>query len=178
MLGAMIINGSMKISTKRIKRDGVTLWFAGNNPRTPWYSKALGVFVVAYALNPIDLIPDFIPLLGYVDDVLLLPGLIWLTIKLLPPEVLAECRVQADDWMQTKGAKPQAVESVPFSSPCCAWPSARRPGFGYGRAFKSPLSSAPMTLTARPTFASGQASRPASLQRARLAGATPMTGRQ
>ncbi len=106
MLETMSISGSLKNWAKRIKRDGVTLWFAGKNPRTPWYAKALGVFVVAYALSPIDLIPDFIPVLGYVDDVLLLPGLIWLTIKLLPPDVLAECRVQADDWMQTKGAKP------------------------------------------------------------------------
>lgn len=106
MLETMSISGSIKMWAKRIKRDGVTLWFAGKNPRTPWYAKALGVFVVAYALSPIDLIPDFIPVLGYVDDVLLLPGLIWLTIQLLPPEVLAECRVQADDWMQTKGAKP------------------------------------------------------------------------
>ena len=54
------------------------------------------MFVVAYALSPIDLIPDFIPVLGYLDDVLLLPGLIWLTIKLLPPDVLQECRSQAD----------------------------------------------------------------------------------
>ena len=102
----MGINRSLQAWAKRIKRDGVTLWFAGKNPRTPWYAKALGLFVVAYALSPIDLIPDFIPVLGYVDDVLLLPGLIWLTIKLLPVEVLAECRAQADAWMVSKGAKP------------------------------------------------------------------------
>jgi len=59
----------LKTWAKRIKRDGVTLWFAGKDPRTPWYAKALGVLVVAYALSPIDLIPDFIPVLGYVDDV-------------------------------------------------------------------------------------------------------------
>lgn len=106
MLTPMSISGSLKTWAKRIKRDGVTLWFAGRNPRTPWYAKALGVFVVAYALSPIDLIPDFIPVLGYVDDVLLLPGLIWLAIKLLPPQVLAECRLQADEWMQTKGLRP------------------------------------------------------------------------
>jgi uncharacterized membrane protein YkvA (DUF1232 family) len=76
---------------------------------TPWYAKALGVFVVAYALSPIDLIPDFIPVLGYVDDVLLLPGLIWLAIKLLPADVLQECRVQADAWMQSQGKKPRSV---------------------------------------------------------------------
>ncbi|WP_440532143.1 YkvA family protein [Variovorax sp. YR566] len=104
----MRISDNLKTWAKRIKRDGVTLWFAGKNPRTPWYAKALGVFVVTYALSPIDLIPDFIPVLGYVDDVLLLPVLIWLTIRLLPPEVLAECRSQADEWMRTKGSKPSS----------------------------------------------------------------------
>jgi uncharacterized membrane protein YkvA (DUF1232 family) len=98
----------LKRWARRIKRDGVTLWFAGRDSRTPWHAKALGVFVVAYALSPIDLIPDFIPVLGYIDDVLLLPGLIWLTIRLLPKDVLAECRGQADAWMQTQGAKPSS----------------------------------------------------------------------
>lgn len=93
---------------KRVKRDGVTLWFAGKHPGTPWYAKAIGVFVVAYALSPIDLIPDFIPVLGYVDDVLLLPGLIWMAIKLLPPYVLSECREQADEWLKMKGSKPKS----------------------------------------------------------------------
>ena len=100
----------MEINTwaKRIKRDGVTLWFAGKHPLTPWYAKALGLFVVAYALSPIDLIPDFIPVLGYLDDVILLPVLIWLTVKLLPSEVLAQCRIQADEWMRVEGAKPRS----------------------------------------------------------------------
>jgi uncharacterized membrane protein YkvA (DUF1232 family) len=104
----MNISDNLKTWAKRIKRDGVTLWFAGKNPRTPWYAKALGVIVVAYALSPIDLIPDFIPLLGYVDDVVLLPGLIWLTIRLLPPEVLTESRDQAEEWMQRSGSKPSS----------------------------------------------------------------------
>lgn len=104
----MSISNNLKVWAKRIKRDGVTLWFAGQHPQTPWYAKALGMFVVAYALSPIDLIPDFIPVLGYLDDVLLLPGLIWLTIKLLPLDVLAECRHQADDWMQRTGSKPSS----------------------------------------------------------------------
>ena len=102
----MGISDTLKIWAKRVKRDGVTLWFAGKHPKTPWYAKALGLFVVAYALSPIDLIPDFIPVLGYVDDVLLLPGLIWLTLQLLPPDVLTECRGHADAWMQRQGAKP------------------------------------------------------------------------
>jgi uncharacterized membrane protein YkvA (DUF1232 family) len=91
---------------KRTKRDGVTLWFAGKHPETPWYAKALGLFVVAYALSPIDLIPDFIPVLGYVDDILLLPALILLTVKLLPTSVLTQCRLQADKWMAEKQSKP------------------------------------------------------------------------
>lgn len=106
-LSAVSISTAMKTWAKRIKRDGVTLWFAGKHPSTPWYAKALGLFVVAYALSPIDLIPDFIPVLGYVDDVILLPVLIWLTVKLLPSEVLAQCRIQADEWMQVEGAKPR-----------------------------------------------------------------------
>ena len=93
---------------RRLKRDGITLWFAGRHPSTPWYAKILGLFVVAYALSPIDLIPDFIPILGYVDDILLLPGLIWLTIRVLPPSVLVDCRAQADEWMQTAGKKPSS----------------------------------------------------------------------
>lgn len=104
----MNLNDNLKVWAKRIKRDGVTLWFAGKHPDTPWYAKALGLLVVAYALSPIDLIPDFIPVLGYVDDILLLPALIWLTVKLLPQSVLAECRVQADAWMAEKGAKPSS----------------------------------------------------------------------
>ncbi|MGB3431721.1 YkvA family protein [Achromobacter sp.] len=106
----MNFSDHLKAWAKRIKRDGLTLWFAGKHARTPWYAKALGLFVVAYALSPIDLIPDFIPVLGYVDDVLLLPGLIWLAIKLLPPDVLQECRGQADVWMQAQGgAKPRSL---------------------------------------------------------------------
>lgn len=93
----------------RIKRDGITLWFAGRHPRCPWYAKALGLFVVAYALSPIDLIPDFIPFLGYLDDVLLLPALIWLSIKLLPADVLMESRSQADDWITAKYSKPTST---------------------------------------------------------------------
>ena len=108
MLTSMAATDRLKRWAKQIKRDGVTLWFAGKHPGTPWHAKALGVFVVAYALSPIDLIPDFIPVLGYLDDVLLLPGLIWLAIRLLPPEVLADCRGQADVWMKTQGKKPSS----------------------------------------------------------------------
>ena len=98
----MNITENLKDWARQIKRDGVTLWFAGKHPGTPWYAKALGFFVVAYALSPVDLIPDFVPVLGYVDDILLLPALIWLSVKLLPNSILAECRAQADVWMEEK----------------------------------------------------------------------------
>lgn len=90
----------------RIKRDSVTLWFAWRSPTTPVLVKALCVCVVTYAFSPIDLIPDFIPVLGYLDDALLLPGLIWLAVRLLPPRVLVESRVRADAWMAEKGKRP------------------------------------------------------------------------
>lgn len=93
--------------SRAVKRDGVTLWFALRHPQTPWLAKALAVLVVAYALSPIDLVPDFIPVLGYVDDLLLLPGLIWLAVRLVPPPVLAQCREQADAWFEARGRKPR-----------------------------------------------------------------------
>ena len=94
---------------RRVKRDAMTLWFARTHPDTPWHAKALGAFVVAYALSPIDLIPDFIPILGYVDDVILLPALIWLTVRLLPPHVLAESRLKAEKWMADENARPRSL---------------------------------------------------------------------
>lgn len=93
---------------RRIKRDAVTLWFAGRDPRTPLFVKALCAFTVAYALSPIDLIPDFIPVLGYVDDVLLVPALVWLAVRLLPQAVVDDSRAKADDWMANEGRKPES----------------------------------------------------------------------
>mgnify|MGYP003575885777 FL=1 len=94
---------------RQIKRDVMTLWFARSHPATPWYAKVMGAFVVAYALSPIDLIPDFIPVLGYLDDVILLPVLIWLTVRMLPPEVLQDSRSQAEHWMADKASKPRSL---------------------------------------------------------------------
>lgn len=102
----MGITERIKTWARRIKRDAVTLWFAYRDPRTPLAVKALCAFVVAYALSPIDLIPDFIPVLGYVDDALLLPALIWLAVRLLPPVVTEDSRTKADDWMSSHGRKP------------------------------------------------------------------------
>lgn len=83
------------------------LWFACRDPRTPWWLKALAFFVVAYALSPIDLVPDFIPVLGFVDDVILLPVLIWLIVRCLPDPIAQDCRQQADAWMAER--KPKLV---------------------------------------------------------------------
>ncbi|MDM9559282.1 YkvA family protein [Bordetella petrii] len=92
----------------RLKRDALTLWFAARHPRTPWYAKALAAFVVAYALSPIDLIPDFIPVLGLVDDALLLPALIWLAVRLTPADVLAACRAEAAQWLASSRQRPKS----------------------------------------------------------------------
>ena len=91
----MSIIASLRTRARELKSEITALYLAARDPRTPWYAKALIVAIVAYALSPIDLIPDFIPVLGFVDDVLLLPLGIVLAVKLIPKDVLAECRVRA-----------------------------------------------------------------------------------
>ena len=96
----------VKAWASALKRETVALWFASRDPRTPWTAKALAVFTVGYALSPIDLIPDFIPVLGFVDDAILLPALIWLTLRLLPRVVITESRARADAWLASGNARP------------------------------------------------------------------------
>ncbi|MEY3697607.1 MAG: hypothetical protein RL631_260 [Pseudomonadota bacterium] len=91
---------------QRVKQDGLMLWFACKHPQTPWLAKAIAAVAVAYALSPIDLIPDFIPVLGYLDEALLLPAMVWLAVKCLPKAVIDECQGQAQAWLQTHDAKP------------------------------------------------------------------------
>ena len=81
---------------RRIKRDTYALYLAVRDPRTPWYAKVVAACVVAYAFSPIDLIPDFIPVLGYLDDVIIVPLGIMLALKLIPAAVMTECRAAAD----------------------------------------------------------------------------------
>jgi uncharacterized membrane protein YkvA (DUF1232 family) len=81
---------------RALKRDAAALWIAARDPRVPWHAKALAGAVAAYALSPIDLIPDFIPLLGYLDDLLIVPAGIWLALRLIPPPLMAELRAEAD----------------------------------------------------------------------------------
>lgn len=108
----MPLTDDLRQWARRIKRDGVTLYFACRHPDTPFLTKALCMVVVAYALSPIDLVPDFIPVLGYLDDVLLLPGLIWLAIRLIPAEVLAASRLQAEAWLDAQRAKPTSYWGI------------------------------------------------------------------
>nr|WP_295888675.1 YkvA family protein [uncultured Devosia sp.] len=80
----------------RLKRDVMALWLAAGDPRTPWYAKAMAGAVAAYALSPIDLIPDFIPVLGYLDDLILLPLGIALAARMIPPPLMVEFRKAAE----------------------------------------------------------------------------------
>jgi uncharacterized membrane protein YkvA (DUF1232 family) len=82
----------LKDWARLIKRDVHALYLASRDPRVPWYAKALAVVVAGYALSPIDLIPDFIPVLGYLDDVILVPLGIVLVVRLIPPQIMAEHR--------------------------------------------------------------------------------------
>ena len=86
---------TLRQRARAIKRDTLALYLAARHPDTPWYAKALAVLIVGYALSPIDLIPDFIPVLGYLDDVILLPAGIFLCIRLIPAHVLDDCRAEA-----------------------------------------------------------------------------------
>jgi uncharacterized membrane protein YkvA (DUF1232 family) len=79
----------------RLKRETYALYLAIRDPRVPWYAKALAVCVVGYAFSPIDLIPDFIPVVGYLDDLILVPLGVALVVRLIPPPVLADCRERA-----------------------------------------------------------------------------------
>jgi uncharacterized membrane protein YkvA (DUF1232 family) len=84
-----------KTWAKRIKVDVMALWMAARDPRTPWLAKVVAAAVAAYALSPVDLIPDFIPVLGYLDDLVIVPLGILLAVRLVPPELMAEYRASA-----------------------------------------------------------------------------------
>src|SRR6266478_9098195 len=80
---------------RAIRRDVVAVWIAARDPRVPWYAKAVALAVAAYALSPIDLIPDFVPVLGCLDDLVIVPLGIMLAIRLIPPAIMAEHRAAA-----------------------------------------------------------------------------------
>jgi uncharacterized membrane protein YkvA (DUF1232 family) len=91
-----------------LKAQLLTLWFARSHPDTPRLAKITAAFVVAYAFSPIDLIPDFIPVLGYLDDLIIVPLGIYLTLRMLPARVVAASRQKADEWIAAHRGKPKS----------------------------------------------------------------------
>src|SRR5512147_1255935 len=85
----------LKARARALKKEAYAIYIAARDPRTPWYAKALIFFVVAHTFSPIDLIPDFIPVLGYLDDLIITPGGLWLAVRLIPAEVMADARAKA-----------------------------------------------------------------------------------
>jgi uncharacterized membrane protein YkvA (DUF1232 family) len=90
----------IKIWARALKRDTYAIYLAARNPNTPWYVKVLATVVAAYAFSPIDLIPDFIPVIGYLDDLILVPLGIWLVVSLIPEQAMAEYRAKASEALQ------------------------------------------------------------------------------
>ncbi len=92
----MKLTDKLRCWAQGLKRDSVTLWFAAKSPATPWYAKARGLLLVAYALSPIDLVPDFIPVLGLLDDLLLLPLGVMLAVRLAPRALWQDMLLRAE----------------------------------------------------------------------------------
>jgi uncharacterized membrane protein YkvA (DUF1232 family) len=97
---------------RRLKRETYALYLATRDPRVPWYAKALAACVVAYALSPLDLIPDFVPILGYLDDLILLPLGVTLALRMIPPAVMAESRSHADHILSGERPRNWAAAAV------------------------------------------------------------------
>jgi uncharacterized membrane protein YkvA (DUF1232 family) len=95
----MALLSDLKQRARLLKAETFALYLAARHPATPWYAKLLAAAVAAYAFSPIDLIPDFVPILGYVDDLILIPMGIALAIKMIPPAVMTECRARAQKVM-------------------------------------------------------------------------------
>jgi uncharacterized membrane protein YkvA (DUF1232 family) len=104
--------GRLRRWAAALKRDVLALWFAYRHPGTPLAAKLLAMLIVAYALSPIDLIPDFVPVLGYLDELILLPGAIYLAIKLIPGHVLQQCRAQAAAWDAGQNSRPRSYAAA------------------------------------------------------------------
>jgi uncharacterized membrane protein YkvA (DUF1232 family) len=90
----------IKAWARSLKLDAYAVYLAARDPATPWYVKVLAAVVAAYAFSPIDLIPDFIPVIGYLDDLVLVPLGIWLVVSLIPKQAMAEYRARASEVMQ------------------------------------------------------------------------------
>ena len=104
----------LKRWARELKAQLVTLWFCRSHPRTPLAAKILAALVVAYAFSPIDLIPDFIPVLGYLDDLLIVPAGIYLALRMIPEDVVAESRQKAQAWLARRQARPRNYLAAAF----------------------------------------------------------------
>ena len=93
-----------KQRARKLKSETHALYLAYRHPQTPWYAKAFAGLVIAYALSPIDLVPDFIPIFGHLDDLILVPLGIALAMKMIPTSVMVDCRIQAE--IETGEGKP------------------------------------------------------------------------
>lgn len=120
--------GKLNEWARSLKRESLALYYAARDSRTPWYAKLIAAAIVAYALSPIDLIPDFIPVLGLVDDLLLLPAAIWIAVRLVPKVVLDEARERANATLEQPTSRTAAVVIVAIWIVCAAalaWWAAR-----------------------------------------------------
>ena len=104
--------GRLRDWSREIKRDVAALYLAARDPRVPWYAKAVALAVAAYALSPIDLIPDVIPVIGYLDDVIIVPLGIVLAVRLIPADILAEHRATASELGKRPTSRTAAVVIV------------------------------------------------------------------
>lgn len=102
----------IKAWAKQLKNNIVILYLAYKHKLTPWYAKILAIITVGYALSPIDLIPDFIPIIGFLDDAILLPVLIWLSLKLIPKKVIEICKEESKNVF--KEGKPKSYVTSAF----------------------------------------------------------------
>jgi uncharacterized membrane protein YkvA (DUF1232 family) len=121
----------LKAWARRLIRDVHAIYFAAGDPRVPWYVRILAIAVAGYALSPIDLIPDFIPVIGYADDLIIVPLGIWLVVSLIPKEVMAECRAKAIEAGQRPRSKTAAIVIIAiwiFAAAVLGWI-----GFAYWR---------------------------------------------
>lgn len=99
---------------KALKLDVLALWLALKRPEVSVWAKVIAFVAVAYALSPIDLIPDFIPVLGYLDDLIIVPVLVWLALKLIHIDVIKQSREQAAEWINSNQPKPKSYAGLLF----------------------------------------------------------------
>ena len=108
----MSLLARFKQRIRELKSETFALYLAARHPATPWYAKLLVAGIVAYAFSPIDLIPDFVPILGYVDDLILIPLGVSLALRLIPPAVMTECRARAAQAINDGGPVSRVAATV------------------------------------------------------------------